>query len=205
MPRLSTDRNLPPAVTNIHLSSALNDCGKFKVKDTFDKSTASELFAYDDPTLGYTDWIDAAPEFPSKCFIAKNSNNSTIVLLPLDGRTITGANVTKGGVCDGMLLTEKQMTLVEFKTNVTSENYHTILDRANHAVVQLWHTFAAIIKPRCLNQGKDIDSLLQIDFYIVFDKDLEITGIRSELMDVQTQFLEDHNLVLYVGNEKTFV
>lgn len=202
MPGLSTNRNLPPAITNIRLGSALYGCGALEVKDTFDKSNATKLFAYDDSQLGYTDWTDIEPDFKTKCFIANNPNSSTIVLIPLDGRTITGPNVIKGGVCDGMLLTEKEMALVEFKADVISDQW--IEDRANHAVVQLWHTYDGIIKPRCAKQAKDIEKLLSIEFYVVFDKELEITGASSQLMDKQIQFLADYKHLLYFENEKTF-
>ncbi len=204
MPNLSADRNLPHALVQIRLGSALSACGVLEVKDTFDKSATLQLFVYDDRQLGYTDWVDTEPEFKSKCFIVKNPNNTTIVSLPLDGRTITGPNVTKGGVCDAMLLTEKEMSLVEFKTNVTSENYQTIMDRANDAVKQLWHTYDDIIKPRCAKFSKDIDVILTVDFYVVFDNDMEITGASSQLMDMQNQFLEDCKHLLYFENEKTF-
>lgn len=204
MPRLSQDNDLPLAVTNIRLASALRDCGALKLQDTFDKGTAPLLFAYDDSKLGYTDWTDTEPEFKSKCLQVKNPNSSIIILVPLDGRTVTGANVIKGGVCDGMLLTEKEMTLVEFKTDVTSSNYLTILQRANDAVKQLRHTFNDIIKPKCLSVSRDVEKLLDIEFYIVFDKDLLISGASSQLMDIQTQFLEDNKHQLYFANEKTF-
>ncbi len=204
MPRLSQDRELPSAVTNIRLTSALRDCGALKLPDTFDKSTAPVLFAYDDSKLGYTDWTDIIPEFKSKCLQVKNPSASTIVLVPLDGRTITGTSVIKGGVCDGMLLTEKEMTLIEFKTDVTSSNYLTILQRANDADQQLRHTFNDIIKPKCLSVSRDVEKLLDIEFYIVFDKDLLISGASSQLMDIQTQFLEDNKHQLYFANEKTF-
>ena len=121
MPRLSQDRNLPVAITNLRLCSALQYCGALGVANAFDKSSAEYLYIYDDSKLGYTDWTDVAPEFVSKCFVATNPNNNTIVLLPLDHRILTGKSVVAGGVCDGMLLTEKEMCLIEFKTNATSE------------------------------------------------------------------------------------
>lgn len=106
MPRLSQDRNLPVAITNLRLCSALQYCGALGVANAFDKSSAEYLYIYDDSKLGYTDWTDVAPEFVSKCFVATNPNNNTIVLLPLDHRILTGKSVVAGGICDGMLLTE---------------------------------------------------------------------------------------------------
>lgn len=79
MPRLSQDRNLPVAITNLRLCSALQYCGALGVANAFDKSSAEYLYIYDDSKLGYTDWTDVAPEFVSKCFVATNPNNNTIV------------------------------------------------------------------------------------------------------------------------------
>lgn len=210
MPRLSQDRNLPVAITNLRLCSALQYCGALGVANAFDKSSAEYLYIYDDSKLGYTDWTDVAPEFVSKCFVATNPNNNTIVLLPLDHRILTRKSVVAGGVCDGMLLTEKEMCLIELKTNVTSSNYQTIVQRANDAIDQLWHTFDDIIKPKCTTQSIaeqpiDVEQMLSIDFYVVYDKDLEVTGANSELMDLQTQFLTDKSHPLYFDNGKTFL
>ena len=194
MPRLSQDRNLPVAITNLRLCSALQYCGALGVANAFDKSSAEYV----------------APEFVSKCFVATNPNNNTIVLLPLDHRILTGKSVVAGGICDGMLLTEKEMCLIEFKTNVTSSNYQTIVQRANDAIDQLWHTFDDIIKPKCTTQSIagqpiEVEQMLSIDFYVVYDKDLEVTGANSELMDLQTQFLTDKSHPLYFDNGKTFL
>lgn len=209
MPRLSPNNNLPAAITNLRLCSALQDCGAICVADAFDKSSAENLYVYDDGNLGYTDWTDVAPEFVSKCFVATNPNNNTIALLPLDGRIIAGSSVIAGGVCDGMLLTDKEMCFIEFKTNVTSSNYQTIIQRANDAIDQLWHTFDGIIKPKCATQfiaGQpiDVEHILSVDFHVVFDKDLEVTGANSELMELQMKFLTDKSHPLYFDNGKVF-
>ena len=210
MPRLSHDRNLPAAITNLRLCTALQNCGAIGVANAFDKSSADHLYVYDDSNLGYTDWTDVAPAFASKCFVATNPNNNTIVLLPLDHRILTGKSVVAGGVCDGMLLTEQEMCLVEFKTNVTSSNYQTIVQRANDAKDQLWHTFDDIIKPKCATQSIagqsiDVEQMLSVYFFVVFDKELEVTGAKSELMELQMQFLSDKHHLLYFDNGKTFL
>lgn len=183
------------------MGSALQNCGNLLVADAFDKSDADSLFVYDDNELGHTDWTDTKPAFEDKCFVAENPNRSTIALLPLDGCIITGKNVVEGGVYDGMLLTEKEMCLIEFKTNVASPNY--IIQMANKAIAQLWHTYNGIIRPRCI-RFKNIEDVLAIEFYVVFDKTLEVTGINSELMDLQNQFLEDNKFLIYFANKKTF-
>ena len=97
------------------------------------------------------------------------------------------------------------MCLVEFKTNTFSSNYQTILQRANEAILQLWHTFNGIIKPKCATKSINVDQIPSVDFYVVFNKDLEVTGANSELMDLQMQFLTDNNHPLYFNNGKTFL
>lgn len=209
MPRLSPNNILPAAITNLRLCTALQNCGAIGVANAFDKSSAENLYVYDDGSLGYTDWTDVVPEFVSKCFVAANPNNNTIALLPLDGRILTGPSVIAGGVCDGMLLTDKEMCFIEFKTNVTSSNYQTITQRANDAIDQLWHTFDGIIKPKCATQSIagqpiDVEHKLFVDFHVVLDKDLEVTGASSELMDLQLQFLTDKSHPLYFDDRKVF-
>lgn len=203
MPRVSKDRELPEAIKNIRLGAALQDCGNRHVADAFDKSDATRLFVYDDAELGHTDRTDKMSVFEDKCFVAENPNRSVIALLPLDGCIITGKKIVEGGVCDGMLLTEKEMCFIEFKTNVSSPNYQTIIQRANEAIGQLWHTYDAIVRPRCAKY-RNIEDVLAVEFYVVFDKTLEVTGINSELMDLQSQFLEDNKFVLYFANKKVF-
>ncbi len=203
MPRLSKDRELPEAIKNIRLGAALQDCGNRHVADAFDKSDAKRLLVYDDAELGHTDWTDKMSVFEDKCFVAENPNRSVIALLPLDGCIITGKKIVEGGVCDGMLLTENEMCLIEIKTNVSSPNYQTIIQRANEAIGQLWHTYDAIVRPRCAKY-RNIEDVLAVEFYVVFDKTLEVTGINSELMDLQSQFLEDNKFVLYFANKKVF-
>lgn len=205
MPRLSADRNIPRTISNIRLGSALQNCGTTSVADAFDKSSAVQLFVYDDPALGYSDWMDEEPEAVPKCFKADNPNGALITLLPLDGRILTGAHITKGGVCDCMLLTQHQMSLVEFKTNVSSTNNQTITQRAEEAIGQLWHTYNNIIRPKCIEKSITLEQLLAVDFYVVFDKDLDVTGAKSSLQDMQTEFLENNKYTLYLSNEKTFI
>ena len=205
MPQLSPDRNLPQAITNIRLGSALQNCGAIPVADAFDRSTAECLYTYDDQQLGYTDWTDQEPEFSSKCFKASNPNGTLLVLLPLDGRIITGANIVQGGVCDCILLTEHEMSLVEFKANVTSSNDLTIIQRADEAMQQLWHTYNDIVRPRCIAKSRDPKELLAVDFHITFDEELNVTGAQSSLMEKQIDFLEGKKYPLYFNNEKSFL
>lgn len=204
MPKQSMDRQLPKALTNLRLCSALRDCGQCSVEQSFSESASCCLYLYDDGNIGYTVWTDTEPDFASKCFTAKNPNDNPIVLLPLDGRIITGNHITKGGVCDCLVLTESIMCFVEFKTNVFSQNNQTIMQRAEKGKEQLWRTYAEIIRPKCgtLN-GQEL--CLHVYFHVVFDKMMEITGVQSQLMDLQMQFLEDNKHQLFFNNERTFV
>lgn len=138
MPTLSQNKDLPVAITQLRLCSALKSCGQIGVKDAFDKSEDETLYVYDDENLGFSDWTNNKHTVSlSMTFNAQNLNKNTLVLLPLDGRIITGKNFIKGGVCDCALLTDKELSFVEFKTNVLSSNNLTILQRANEAIDQL--------------------------------------------------------------------
>lgn len=205
MPRLSQDKTLPPAITKIKLAWSLQNCG-VPVEDAFDKSTAAHLYVYDDMQLGYSDWDGQKPEFSSKCFHVDNPGSICIALLPLDGRIITAKEIIEGGVCDCLLLTEKEMCFIEFKTNATSTETLRILDNAAKALEQLWHTYNVIIRPRCINRLKSSAELelLYVNFHVVFDRDLKVTDANSSLMDLQTQFLEDKKYSLFFDYGKTF-
>lgn len=205
MPTLSKDRNLPVAITQLRLCSALKSCGRIGVKNAFDKSDDEDLYVYDNESLGRSDWTNVEPTaFLSKTFHAQNPNRSTLVLLPLDGHIIRGKNITKGGVCDCALLTDKQMSFVEFKTNVSSNLDKTILEHAEKAIDQLWHTYDSIINPKCQMVGIDITPKITIDFYVVFDSDLMATGTRADFQNLQNEFLEEKHSQLYFKNYKQF-
>lgn len=78
------------------------------------------------------------------------------------------------------------------------------MQRAEKGKEQLWRTYAEIIRPKCgtLN-GQEL--CLPVYFHVVFDKMMEITGVQSQLMDLQMQFLEDNKHQLFFNNERTFV
>lgn len=202
MPILSQDRTLPAAVTNLRLCAALRPFGSISVADAFDKSTAERLYVYD-TTEGYSDW-STKPDCVSKCFVADNPGGSTLVLLPLDNRIVTGRNITKGGICDCLVLTEKEVSFLEFKTNVISIKDETIIQRADKAIRQLWNTYDKIVKPGCCKALQCSAMPVFVDFHVVFDQDLNVTGVSAELMDKQSEFLEEKGLPLYFDNEKTF-
>lgn len=205
MPTLSQNKDLPVAITQLRLCSALKSCGQIGVKDAFDKSEDETLYVYDDESLGFSDWTNNKHTVSlSKTFNAQNPNKNTLVLLPLDGRIITGKNFIKGGVCDCALLTDKELSFVEFKTNVLSSNNLTILQRANEAIDQLWHTYIGIIYPECRKVGVEVEKMVLIDFYVVFDNDLGVTGVRADLQNLQNEFLMDKQYPLFFENNKRF-
>lgn len=107
-------------------------------------------------------------------------------------------------MCDCALLTDKELSFVEFKTNVLSTNDLTILQRANEAIGQLWHTYDGIICSKCQKVGVDVNQKVFIDFYIVFDNDLRVTGVRADLQDLQNEFLLDKHYPLFFQNHKLF-
>lgn len=205
MPKLSQNRTLPNAIKQLKLCYALRNCGQVKVEDAFDKSDDNNLYVYDDGSLGYSDWNDDEHAVSlSKTFNAQNPNKNTLVLLPLDGCIITGNNIIQGGVCDCALLTEKELSFVEFKTNVLSSNDLTILQRANDAIGQLWHTYNGIVNPKCQQVGVDIRKNVSIEFYVVFDTELKVTGARADFQNLQSEFMEEKHYQLYFENSKQF-
>lgn len=203
MPTLSQNRDLPVAITQLRLCSALRDCGSVGVEDAFDKSDNENLYVYDDG--GYSDWTNVEPmAFLSKTFHALNPHQNTLVLLPLDGRIITGKNIIEGGVCDCALLTEKELSFIEFKTNASSDLDETIFGHAEKAIKQLWHTYDGIINPACQKAGIDVKQKVYVDFYVVFNKDLSVTGVRADFQNLQDQFLQDKSYPLFFENSKQF-
>ena len=204
MPQLSEDRILPRGITNLRMATALRHCGSTSVEEAFDKSKAQTLYVYDRPEDRYSDWTDSEPDNVSKCFIAENPNGIELALLPLDNKIVTGPKITCQGICDCLILTEAELSFVEFKTNVESNSYLNFLDKAADAIAQLWHTYSGIIKPKCCKALRKVELPVEVDFYVVFDKDLKITGVSSELMDRQNDFLEDTGLPLFFDNAKIF-
>ena len=205
MPRLSNNRTLPNAIKQLKLCYALRNCGQVKVINAFDKSNNVNLYVYDDANLKYSDWNNNKHAvLLSKTFNAQNPNNKTLVLLPLDGCIITGAHFIQSGVCDCALLTDKELSFVEFKTNALSPNNFTISQHAQKAIDQLWHTYDGIIDTECRNIGVNIKTIVSIDFYVVFDSELNVTGVRADFQNLQNEFLINNNYPLFFENSEQF-
>lgn len=204
MPRPSNNTNIPTAVKKLRLCSALSDCGRIGVQQAMVISTDSRLYVYDDAILGYSDWTNIVPSNLSETFSADNPNNTEIVLLPLDNRIITGPKVTQGGVCDCALLTVNELSLIEFKTNAKTVSNKTLEQRCREASSQILHTIDGIIKPKCSQKGIDIDKKVDIDAYIVFNNELNVTSVQTIFQAIAMEVLEKNKLLLFVDNKKTF-
>lgn len=205
MPRPSNNTNIPTAVSNLRLCSALSDCGRIGVQQAMVISTDSRLYVYDDATKGYSYWTtNIVPSNLSETFSADNPNNIEIVLLPLDNRIITGPKVTQGGVCDCALLTVNELSLIEFKTNAKTVSNKTLEQRCREASSQILHTIDGIIKPKCSQKGIDIDKKVDIDAYIVFNNELNVTSVQTIFQAIAMEVLEKNKLLLFVDNKKTF-
>ena len=199
----SSDSNIPQEVVRLRLCKSLQDCGKQEVEHCLKESKASAMAIYDDECCGYTDW---AVEFAdiSKSFIARNPQCKNMVLLPLDNRIISGPGVTQGGVADCAVLTMTEMTFIEFKTNVVSNTEENIDSKTEDGIRQLLHTYDGVIKPRCLANGIEIQKCVDVDFFVMFNKELDVTNTMASRQNYQMEFMNDHGLPLYFENEKDF-
>lgn len=203
MRQLPNNNEVPSAVKRLMLCRALDDCGRIDVKGCIESSTVEYLYVYDDNKengAGYTRWTDEKPGNETKCFKANNATRKEVVLLPLDNRIVTSHAVRQGGIADCALLTDKEMTFIEFKTNVYSTEYIEKHDKK--AIEQLWNTYDKIIAPRCKNNNINITDKVDVDFYIVFDRELDVTAASATRLNMMVDFLERHGLPLYFDNEK---
>lgn len=198
------ERAIPDAIKRLRLCTSLRDCGH-PVEYCFKLSSGKIMYVYDDDSLGYSDWneIIDSNAIP-RSFIMRNDNEIEIVLLPLDNRIISGPNITKGGVNDCAILTDRELSFIEFKTNVTSNSGKNIEARTNEAINQLWHTFKEIIYPRCQKKGITLERKINVDFFIVFDSSLDVTNVIASRLEKQVEFLEEHGFSLFFNNEKSF-
>lgn len=204
MQQPSNNTNIPIAVKNLRLCSALSNCGRIGVQQAMVISTDKELYVYDDATLGYSDWTNNCPSNLSEIFYVDNPNKTEIILLPLDNRIISGPTVTQGGVCDCALLTVNELSLIEFKTNAKTKSDKTLEQRCREASGQILHTINGIVKPKCNQKGIDIDNKVDIDAYIVFDNEMNVTGSQTIFQAIAMEVLEKNKLLLYVDNKKIF-
>lgn len=193
---------IPEEVKRLRLCKALENCGT-NVESSFKESHNLLMSIFDDTELGYVDWSSELLE-TSDVFIARNTKGKCLVLLPLDNRIISGPNITKGGVADCAVLTKEDFSLIEFKTNVFSNSQTNIDSKTEDAIKQLWHTYSDIIEPNCKDKGIEISNLVNVDFYIIFDKSLDVTSAMASRLNYQTDFLEKHKYPLFFENEKEF-
>lgn len=197
-----TNNNIPIEVKRLRLSSSLQGCGG-AIGVCLKESDDVAMSIYDDAVLGYSDWINGNSGSPD-AFIAHNADNKKLILLPLDNRIISGPKVKQGGVADCAVLTMDNMSFIEFKTNVRSNTDRNISEKTEDAINQLWHTYNEIISPRCSAKGIDIAKMVDIEFYIVFNKELDVTSASASRLNYQMEFMNDHHFPLYFDNEKNF-
>lgn len=196
------NNNIPKEVSRLRLCSALQNCGH-SVEMCLKKSKASKIVVFDDDTLGYTDWRIRGKNRPD-AFTIHNKFKKTIVLLPLDHRIISGPNIIVGGVADCAILTTSNLDFIEFKTNVIGNSVENLDTRTEKAMKQLWRTYDGIFKPRCLQNSIDIPALVKIEFYIVFNKELDVTGAMASRQNYQEEFRERYGYRLFFENEKEY-
>lgn len=196
------NNTIPQEVRQLRLCASLSGCGR-AVEECLKESKATDMSVYDDRELGYSDWMNGDIG-SSSTFVVRNSRNKNIVLLPLDNRIISGPAMKQGGVADCAILTLTDMSFVEFKTNVTSNSEANIHSKTLDAITQLWHTYDGIIRPKCLKKGIDLPQCVKIDFFIVFNKELDVTGAMASRLNEQMEFMNDHHFPLFFENEKEF-
>lgn len=202
MAKHSNNMAIPVEVQRLRLCSSLQGCGS-NVTLCLKESDAPLISIYDDETLGFSDWEVGNNGCP-KSFLAHNNAGKNIVLLPLDNKIITGPKIKQGGVADCAVLTLSDMSFIEFKTNVTSNSEENINSKIEDAIGQLWHTYDGILKHRCAKNNVIIPELVNVDFFIIFNKDLDVTGTMASRLNHQTEFMNNYGFPLYFDNEKEF-
>jgi hypothetical protein len=218
MAMLSERGNEPSApIRRLRLTRALQDCGKGMIDGNhhpnYQESTAEKFSICDDLHDKYTR-IAGSEDDSNKTFDIDNPQHQTIVLLPFDHKLITGPYYIKGGIADCGLLSESELSFVEFKTEAKNPSVESIKSDYERAMNQLWHTFDVICE-RC-NTVNDIDleSKVDIDFHIVNDKMFSRrvnsflpVKVSSQQQTYQIQFQSNPQhpgYSLYFDNSKKF-
>ena len=198
--------NVPTPIKRLRLVSSLDSCGRGLInqdgshnyEETSDASFSVCDVHEEENDKNLTRIAIDGDDF-EKAFDIENPNQRLIVVLPFDQEIITAPHYVQGGIADCGLLTIKELTFVEFKTNMTSVNIDTIKERYEKAMSQLWHTYE-VIKDRCKTKNIDVDSLVEIDFFIVNDKMFAQrvnqclpVKISATQQAYQTQFQKERN------------
>lgn len=61
-----------------------------------------------------------------------------------------------------------------------------------------------IVKPKCNQMGVELEEKVDIDAYIVFDNELNVTAVKATFQAIAMDVLEEEKLLLYFDNKKTF-
>lgn len=194
----------PLVVARLKVIAALSTCGNVDAVNDLDFSHATDLYAYDTDNK-YTEWEDRIPQNPSKAFHLINKANKDVVLLPLDNYIVKDAYLTIGGIADCALLTNDDFLFVEFKTNATGTTKKTLKNNSKKAQKQLWHTYESILKPKFAAQGINLESEVDVEFYIVFDSVLNVTAASAAFMNQMTKFEDLYAHLLFFSNERKLI
>lgn len=206
-------------VKQLHLVSSLESCGKGLFNQdgspNYEETSAISFCICDvhedENDRNFTRIAIEGDDF-EKAFDVENPNQRIIVVLPFDQKIITGQHYIKGGIADCGLLSVKELSFVEFKTNALTPTIESIKEEYEKAMNQLWHTYE-VIKERCLSKKVDIDTEVDIDFYIVNDKmfaqrvDQYLpVKVSSQQQAFQTDFQQEHNgYSLFFDTKREFV
>ena len=194
----------PLVISRLKVIEALSTCGNANAVNVLDFSHATDLYAYDTENK-YTEWEDRIPKNPSKAFHLINKSKKDVVLLPLDNYIVKDPHLTIGGIADAALLTNDELLFVEFKTNATSTTKKALNKNSSKAQKQLWHTYDSILKPKFAVQGINLNSEVEIEFYIVFDSLLNVTAASATFMNQMTKFEDMYSHLLFFSNERDFI
>ena len=194
----------PLVISRLKVIAALSTCGNVNAVNDLDFSNAADLYAYDTENK-YTEWEEKTPLNPTKAFHLINKSNKDVVLLPLDNYIVKDTHLTIGGIADYALLTSDELLFVEFKTNATSTTKKALINNSKKAQKQLWHTYDSILKPKFVAQGVELESEVEIEFYIVFDSLLNVTGANAAFMNQMTKFEDMYGHLLFFSNERELI
>lgn len=183
MTRLASG-SIPLIINKLQIDSVFAPSCSTNVADCYDYSSDSDLFVYD-TINSYSDWESSVPSFISKTFHVINKNNNQIVLLQIDHKLMTAKDWTPGGTADCALMTDQIFTMVEFKTNASSED--KIKNNAKNAKEQLHKTYKKLVR-LFRNQGIDLRSSFPVqELFVVFDATLCVTNARADIINLTMQ------------------
>lgn len=154
------------------------------------KSSNSELIV-DDESFGCI----FTPLGSAQGFVVNNPSSCPFCLIQIDNRLLPQE---KGGQCDGCIVYDNGINLLEFKTNTTTFNKSTVKKRYSKAEKQLKNTIK-----RFKNNGLDISSLASdLEAFICFNN--TFPRMKASEINRSIRFaLETGGVGLSFDNNKT--